>query len=382
MTPSLGVGGSTNTRRSRTAWAWSVTRGPLMHFPAVAFVDGHAGQHATELTQRLANDDAAVDESELTNRPLVFAATLLHDREGLTGFAARFEVANQHYGVGQIGRINRRGHLRANESGVSADEDRRDVPLTQIGQQLVELHGQEPLLRDRVEVSVQTVDHDQLDLVAFDGLANGVRQLTRRELRRIDLSEVDEPALSGGRDVDAETSGPGDQRDRTFIEDVECRFLSAPGGRGSELQRERRFSSAGRPDDQRAGPLLEAATEQRIDLGNAAFHSEASGRGTVLGGNQTRIDLDAALSDGVVVVSAAKRHTAVLANSEPAAIGAVFGIHLLEDDHAVRDALDAGVVISGRQVVEQHHRAAAPVEVLLQREDLTPVAERASRQQP
>src|SRR5688572_8108979 len=95
MTPSLGVGGSTNTRRSRTARAWSVTRGPLMHLLAVAFVDGDAGQHATELAKGFADKDPTVVEFEFANRPLMFAAALFHDRQRLADFAARLEVANQ-----------------------------------------------------------------------------------------------------------------------------------------------------------------------------------------------------------------------------------------------------------------------------------------------
>ena len=102
----------------------------------------------------------------------------------------------------------------------------------------------------------------------------------------------------------------------------------------------------------------------------------------MFGGDQTRIDLEAAGADGVVVIPAAKlRRRGTCA---PAAGGdrRRIGVHLLEHDHAVRDALDVRVVIMRGEIVEQHHRAAAAIEILLQRQDLPPIAERASGQQP
>jgi hypothetical protein len=82
------------------------------------------------------------------------------------------------------------------------------------------------------------------------------------------------------------------------------------------------------------------------------------------------------------VIAASEGYAPILANAEPAAVGTVLRVHLLEQDHAVRDALDVCVLADRSQVVEQEHRAAASVEVLLQCQDLPAIPERASCQQP
>ncbi len=104
--------------------------------------------------------------------------------------------------------------------------------------------------------------------------------------------------------------------------------------------------------------------------GNVARQLRARRELPVFGGNQPREHLDAALLDHVVVIAAAEFDAAVLDDAQPAPLGAVFGIQLLEQNDAVRDALHLQVVIGRGHVVEQHHRAIASGEELLQREDL------------
>ncbi len=81
------------------------------------------------------------------------------------------------------------------------------------------------------------------------------------------------------------------------------------------------------------------------------------------------------------MIAATEGVAAVLAHAQPPPIGAVFRIHLLEQDHAVDYALHVRVLAHRGEIVQQHHGAAALVEVLLQRHDLSAVAERAARQQ-
>ena len=66
------------------------------------------------------------------------------------------------------------------------------------------------------------------------------------------------------------------------------------GGRDRELRGQRRLAGAGGADDQRAGALLDAAAEQRVELGDAARQLGARRRLPVLGGDQARKHLEAA----------------------------------------------------------------------------------------
>ena len=79
----------------------------------------------------------------------------------------------------------------------------------------------------------------------------------------------------------------------------------------------------------------------------------------VLGGDQPRKHLEPAAADDVVVVAAAELHAAVLDDAQPPPLRAVFRVQLLEQHHAVRDALHLQVVLGRGQVVEQQHRAVA-----------------------
>ena len=83
-----------------------------------------------------------------------------------------------------------------------------------------------------------------------------------------------------------------------------------------------------------------------------------------------------------VVIAAAEALAAIFDHPQPAPLGAIFGRQLLEPDHAVRDAVHGLVVRLAGQVVEHQHGRAAAREIMLQRQDLAPIAQRALRQQP
>ena len=59
---------------------------------------------------------------------------------------------------------------------------------------------------------------------------------------------------------------------------------------------------------------------------------------------------------------------AILDDPDAATLGAIFRIRLLEQYHAVRDALQLQVVVGLRAVVQQHHRAPATREELRERQ--------------
>ena len=77
----------------------------------------------------------------------MLAAALLHDRDRLAHFAVRFEVAQQDHRVGEIARIHRGLHRRADQALVRADQNGCHALLPEIRQQLVQLDGEELLLR-------------------------------------------------------------------------------------------------------------------------------------------------------------------------------------------------------------------------------------------
>ncbi len=81
------------------------------------------------------------------------------------------------------------------------------------------------------------------------------------------------------------------------------------------------------------------------------------------------------------MIAAPEATAAVFDQPQAASLDAVFGAALLELHHPVRDAVHRLVFQVGRQVVEQQHGRAVPGEVMLQREDLAPVAQRTLRQQ-
>ena len=91
---------------------------------------------------------------------------------------------------------------------------------------------------------------------------------------------------------------------------------------------------------------------------------------------------DAARADDEVMIAAAERLAAAFDDPQPPPLGAVNRRELIEMDHAVRDAVHGAVVGLGGQVVEHEHGGIVLREIMLQREDLPPIAQRALRQQP
>jgi len=87
-------------------------------------------------------------------------------------------------------------------------------------------------------------------------------------------------------------------------------------------------------------------------------------------------------ADREVVKPLDRGDTAVLDDADPAAGASVFNRQLLEENHAVRQALQLQVAVFGGVVVQQQHGAGAPGKVLLQRQDLPPVPQGVPREQP
>src|SRR5205085_11403698 len=81
------------------------------------------------------------------------------------------------------------------------------------------------------------------------------------------------------------------------------------------------------------------------------------------------------------MIAAAERLPAALDDAQPPPLAAIDRRELVEMDHAVRDRMDGAVARLGGEVVEHQHGRLVLREVMFQREHLTPIAQRALRQQ-
>src|SRR5262249_30264946 len=96
---------------------------------------------------------------------------------------------------------------------------------------------------------------------------------------------------------------------------------------------------------------------------------------------ETRKRTKAAGLDHEVMIAAPKLSSAILEHAQPSAFRAIVRRKLLEPEHALRHAVHRLVVHLGGEVVEEQHGRPPPREEVLERQDLTPIAQRALRQQ-
>ena len=82
-----------------------------------------------------------------------------------------------------------------------------------------------------------------------------------------------------------------------------------------------------------------------------------------------------------VVIAATKFHAAIFDDASPAPFRAIGRCQFFQTQHAMGDAVHRLVGDFGRQIVEQHHGGVALREVVLDRQNLPPVTQRALRQQ-
>src|SRR5690606_8443448 len=92
-------------------------------------------------------------------------------------------------------------------------------------------------------------------------------------------------------------------------------------------------------------------------------------------------DLQAPLANGEVVITATELDATHLDDTQTPALGAVVDGQLFQHDHAVGDGVKLEITDLGCLIVEQNHRTASRGEEVLERQYLTPVAQRALRQQ-
>jgi hypothetical protein len=87
----------------------------------------------------------------------------------------------------------------------------------------------------------------------------------------------------------------------------------------------------------------------------------------VLGGHQTRINLDAAGHYRKVVKTSTELNSAHLGDADAPALGAIVDRKLLEQDDAVHHRMELLIAMRRREVIEQQNGAVAACKVVLQR---------------
>src|SRR5512135_2169609 len=336
------VGARRRIRSSSVAADSSLIVGPRKRTIRLA-VDGRPGEHPLEIGERLPDRDATTVEPQLPDGPLVPAAPLLHDRDGLPHLAHGLEVAEKDDSVREVGYVDGRLH-RPDEAVLGDQEERHDALVPEVGQEFMELGDEEPLLGHGIEVAVQAVDdYDSRPPRAvgpLDGRPDPVGELARRQLGRVDGLDADAARLDVLRDVHPEARRPLQDGLQPLVEG-EDRCPLAAGRRGPRiLEGERRLAAAGGAEEDRTGPVRDAPAHQQIQLGVAGFEEAALLAELMLGGDEPRKDVEAPRCDDEVVVATPVLLPPELRDAEASPLGPVLGRELLQAHDPVGDALE------------------------------------------
>src|SRR5262245_40826044 len=107
-------------------------------------------------------------EAKFPDALFVRSASLFHHRDGLLDLSGILKVAEQNNGVSQITGVDRRLYVTADHPVLSNHHKCGHPMPAEIGQKLMEMSGEEPLLGHCVHVAVETIDNDDVCLVLFD----------------------------------------------------------------------------------------------------------------------------------------------------------------------------------------------------------------------
>ena len=233
-----------------------------------------------------------------------------------------------------------------------------------------------------MEVPVEAVDHDDAGVALLHGLADSGDELPGRELGGIDLLDQEPTSVRERLHVEADAFRAAEIGADAFVEDEDGGLLPARHGLVNEMRRQQRLAGAGRPHDQRRRPPRETAAHQRIERGHAARQGLPREAYPVRRGYQPREHLETADADDVVVVAVGIGHAAQLHDAQTAPDATKLRQERLEPQHAVRERLQLQVAAGGRPVVQEEHGAIVADEKLLERKNLSTIAQRIAGQQP
>jgi hypothetical protein len=134
-----------------------------------------------------------------------------------------------------------------------------------------------------------------------------------------------------------------------------------------------RFSNARAAHQQCAGAPLQSTSKQRIQLNTAALHKLSDKRSVMFGRHKPGEYLDASRFNNEVVIAAPKLDAAHFLDAQATTFRAIIECKLLQDNDAVRDAVQLNVALLRRKIVQQKHRAATACEEVFESQHLAPI---------
>src|SRR5262249_44215504 len=140
-------------------------------------------------------------------------------------------------------------------------------------------------------------------LGTHDSRLDPVGEFSRRELGRVDGHDLDSARLNVRRDIHIKARGPFQDSLEPLVEGKDGGPLSTGGGGSRILDGEGGLSAAGGTEEDRAGPELDSFAHQGIQLGIAGLQEASLQALIILGGDEPRKDVEAALLDDEVVVA-------------------------------------------------------------------------------
>ena len=291
----------------------------------------------------------------------------------------RLEIPQQDHRIGEIGNVDGRLHVPDN-AVLSNSQKRVDSLPVQILQQLVHMEDQQFFFRHGGLVAVEAVDDDRFCVSGVDDCANEMRELAGRQLRGIHLLDHERAGLAHRFQIDAHFSIRSKSRPSSSSNTNIAAFSPRRTAVDEELDGERALAGACRPKDQRAGALFDPTAQKRVEFGDAGGGASSLEPRVVLGGDQPRKDGRPAGSYRKVVIAEADGSSAIFRNPKPPTFGAVVGRQLLQLNDAVDDAVRGLVRNLGSQIVKQQHGRAPTGEIMLDRQKLPPISQRALRE--
>src|SRR5947207_4390752 len=99
----------------------------------------------------------------------------------------------------------------------------------------MKMDRQEPFAGHRLQVAVQTVDHDEPRIVVFGFGARGMRELSGGHLGRINLSQAEAALFNMRPEIESEARAAFHKRGYAFIEQEQRSVLVSGRRRGGIL---------------------------------------------------------------------------------------------------------------------------------------------------
>ena len=310
------------------------------------------------------------------------AAAILEHGNGLAHAPFRFEKAQQHDGVGDVGDIEV-GRHRAHQPMLRIDEEGHHAPLAEIGEEFVHLEQQLLFLRHGGHIAVQAVDHDHADAAFLHLVPDARGKFAGRDFGRVDLLDRQAALIDMAGDIQAEGVGPGQQCADALVKFEQGAWFAPFAGGIEILQGDGGLARPGRSGDQRAGAAHRATAQQGVEFHNFALHHVAGEIAMMIGGDQAGEDIHAALADHHVMIAGGEVYAAQFLHLHAPARRAKVQRQPFQRDDAMAQAVQMGVARVGRSghVVDQDDGAVPAGEELLQGQNLTTIAQRILRQQ-